>query len=292
MNALIFGANGQDGYYVSELCRSSGMTVKGISRTGAWIQGDVADYEQVEHFVKKYQPAFIFNLAANSTTRHDAVFDNHRAISTGTLNILEAVKRNSPESRVFVTGSGVQFKNRGIPISERDEFDPNSPYSVARIHSVYAARYYRSLGIKAYVGYLFHHESPLRKPNHLSQIIVNAVRGIANGNNGSLELGDISVEKEWTFAGDVAEGILTLMWQDEVMEAVIGSGIKHSVLDWVKECFQIIGKDWREYVRLKEGFVPEYNCLVSDPSTIFSLGWKPKVNLKSLAELMMKKGNV
>ena len=66
-----------------------------------------------------------------------------------------------------------------MPIRETDEFEANSPYSVARIQSVYAARYFRSLGMKVYVGYLFHHESPLRKPLHVSQMIAIAVKRIA-----------------------------------------------------------------------------------------------------------------
>ena len=61
------------------------------------------------------------------------------------LNILEAVKRHCPESKVFITGSGVQFENKGVPISETDNFEANSPYAIARIQSVYAARYYRKL---------------------------------------------------------------------------------------------------------------------------------------------------
>jgi len=37
------------------------------------------------------------------------------------------------------------------------------------------------------------------------------VKRIAAGANEIIELGDISVKKEWTFAGDVAKGIFTLL---------------------------------------------------------------------------------
>jgi len=134
------------------------------------------------------------------------VWQNHATIATGSLNVLEAVYKHSPAARVFITGSGVQFENRGVPISETDPFEASSLYGVSRIASVYAARYYRSLGVKAYVGYLFHHESPLRKPHHVSRKIVDAVRRISAGSDEIIELGDVSVRKEWTFAGDVAGG--------------------------------------------------------------------------------------
>jgi GDPmannose 4,6-dehydratase len=241
----------------------------------------------VEKLIEKEKPEYVFHLAAHSTTQHDTLFENHATISTGTLNILESVKRHSPETRVFITGSGVQFENTGKPISETDNFEASSPYSLARIQSAYASRYYRSLGLKVYIGYLFHHESPLRKPHHISQMIALAVKRIGEGNDEIIEIGDISVEKEWTFAGDVARGIFTLVDQDRVFEAVIGSGITYSIEKWLELCFGVIGRDWHDYVILKEGFTPEYKKLVSDIRTINSLGWYPTVGLKDLAEMMI-----
>lgn len=287
MGAIIFGSNGQDGYYINELCRLKCIEAVGVSRSGAWVHGDVSNYEQVEQLVKKYSPSYIFHLAANSTTRHDALFENHETITTGTLNILEATRIHSPTAKILIAGSGVQFENKGAPISEGDKFDANSPYSVARIQSVYAARYYRSLGLRVYVGYLFHHESPLRKAHHVSKIIALAAHRIAHGSKEIIELGDISVKKEWTFAGDVARGIFTLIDQDSVFEAVIGSGIAYSIENWLEQCFGIIGKDWHDHVRIREGFTPEYKCLVSNPGTIKSLGWSPAVGFQELAKMMV-----
>jgi GDPmannose 4,6-dehydratase len=287
MKAIIFGANGQDGYYLHELCKLKGIQPIGVSRAGDWLHRDVACYDQVEQLIKNHLPAYVFHVAANSTTRHDSLFENHETISTGTLNILEAVKRHCPDAKIFITGSGVQFKNTGNPISEKDDFEANSAYSVARIQSVYAARYFRTLKVKAYVGYLFHHESPLRKPEHVSKMIASAVQRIAQGSNEVVEIGDLSVKKEWTFAGDVVRGILTLVEQDDVFEAVIGSGIAYSIEDWLQACFARIGKDWQDYVRLREGFKPEYRTLLSNPSTIKALGWHPTVDLKALADMMV-----
>jgi GDPmannose 4,6-dehydratase len=287
MDCLIFGASGQDGYYLSALCKAKGIEPIGVSRSGDWVRADVSCYEQVEQLIKKHRPTYIFHLAANSTTQHDALFVNHQTISTGTLNILEAVKIHWPRAKVFIAGSGVQFENTGRPISEDDKFEANSPYSVARIQSVYAARYYRSLGLPVYVGYLFHHESPLRQPRHISQKIASAAQRVANGSEEIIELGDVTVEKEWTFAGDVVKGIFTLVAQEEVFEAVIGSGIAYSIENWLEQCFDLIGKDWRVHVRLREGFTPEYKRLVSSPQTIHSLGWFPAVDLSELALMMV-----
>lgn len=287
MIAIIFGATGQSGHYLSELCKANGITVIGVSRVGGiWKKGDVSNREQIESLIRTYHPNYIFHLAANSTTQHQALFENYQTISTGTLNILEAVKKYCPATKVFITGSGLQFVNTGDPISEHDQFEPNSAYSMARIQSVYAARYYRSLGIRAYVGYLFHHESPYRKPNHVSKKIIQAVQRISMGSKEMIDLGDITVEKEWSFAGDIANGIFTLVNQDDVFEAVIGSGEAHTIKDWLEQCFSLLGLDWHHYVRLNDAFVPEYNRLVSLPTTIRKLGWSPMINFSELAKMM------
>ncbi len=286
MKALVFGSNGQDGYYLKEICCENEVEVVPVSRS-VGIIGDVSDLEFVKHLVGQHRPEYIFHLAASSTTKHGALFDNHQTIATGTLNILETAKEYAPNAKIFITGSGVQFKNNGQPINENDEFEASSPYAIARIQSVYAARYYRTLGLKVYIGYLFHHESPLRKENHLSQKIASAVSRIATGSEEILEIGDISVEKEWTFAGDVIQGIWTLMSQENIFEAAIGSGIYFSVKDWLKICFEQINLNWEEYVKIQQGFIPEYKRLVSDPGTINQLGWTPKVSLSQLAQMMV-----
>lgn len=288
MSVLIFGASGQDGQYLTRLCRDRGMDVVGCARSpGPWLRGDVSRLADVERLIGEYRPRHIFHLAASSTTQHSALFENHATVSTGTLNVLETARRLVPDARVFIAGSGVQFANLGQPISEFDAFVPSSPYAMARIHSVHAARYYRSLGLRTFVGYLFHHESPLRRAGHVSKTIAAAAQRIGAGADEVLELGDIEVQKEWTYAPETVEAMLTLVTQDEVAEATIGSGETHSIREWLDACFATVGKDWRSHVRIAPGFVPEYRRLVSNPSTIRSLGWAPRVRLPELARLMM-----
>jgi len=288
MRSLIFGASGQDGHYLAELCRSRGILPIGVSRSTGDRCGDVADFAFVDSLVGEYSPAYIFHLAARSTTHHDALFENNATITEGTVNLLEAARRHCPDARIFIAGSGLQFKNTGAPISADDPFEPLSAYAAARIASTFMARYYRSLGMKTYVGYLFHHESPLRKPEHVSKQVALAVRRILQREQEVLDIGDLTVAKEWTFAGDVAEAIMTLVDQDSVFEAAIGSGITYTIREWVEACFRSAGLDWQQYVRVKEGFAPEYRLLVSDPSAIRRLGWAPRIGFEELATMMVQ----
>ncbi len=287
MKALIFGANGQDGFYLSELLSRNNIDVISSSRKGSIADGDVGDFAFVKNIIEQNKPSYIFHLAASSTTRHDALYDNHHSIATGTLNVLESAKLYSPHSKVFISGSGLQFKNESLPIKETDPFEARDAYSVSRIQSVYAARYYRQLGIQAYVGYFFNHDSPRRSPRHVSKMIASAVKSIGHGNKEIIEIGDLRVKKEWGFAGDIVEAVWTLVQQDNIMEAALGTGKGYSIQDYIEVCFNHIKKDWHEFVKPKPGFVAEYSQLISNPETIFSLGWKPKTSFNDLVTMML-----
>lgn len=284
---LIFGASGQDGPYLEAACRKRGAEVHGYSRRTR-PSCDVANFDEVEQTVSRYKPDYVFQLAAESRTAHDAVFDNHKAIAGGALNVLEAVKRHAPAARVLLAGSGLQFRNTGRPIHEDDPFEAASPYAAARIYATYLARYYRQkMGVAAYVAYLFHHESPARGPRHTSKMIALAAAKAALGQREVLQLGDISVEKEWAFAEDIVEGMLHLVLQDAVFECVVGTGEGRSIKEWLQVCYGAAGLDWRDFVTQKVGFVAEYPKLVSSPETIKKLGWAPKVSFAELADMMM-----
>ena len=289
MKAVIFGINGQDGFYLKDLLKKNQIEVIGVSRSGNYIQGNVADLPFVENLVESHKPDFIFHLAANSSTKHEALFENHGTICTGTLNILESVRKHSPRSKVFLPGSAMQFRNEGTLINELTPFEAKSPYAVSRIQSVFAARYFRErFGIRVYTGFLFNHDSPFRSEKHISQKIAKAVQRIASGTTEIIEIGDPAVRKEFGFAGDIVEAIWTLINQENFFEAVIGTGTAYSIQEWITACFDAVGKKWQDHVVPIKDFVPEYYTLVSNPFLINSLGWHPKTSFKQLVEMMVK----
>lgn len=288
-SAIIFGISGQDGFYLAKLLSSIDIKVIGVSRNSGDVHGDVADFDFVKSLVKVNQPNYIFHLAANSSTRHDALFENHETISTGTINILEATKIFSSHSKVFLSGSAMQFRNNGNPIDEFTEFNPSSSYAVSRIQSVYIGRYYReTFGLKVYIGFLFNHDSPLRSSKHINKKIVDSVVRIFKGSEEKLEIGNIKVKKEFNYAEDIVNAIWCLINQTQIFEAVIGSGIAYSIEEWICYCFMKFNLNWEKYIVSNPKFINEYEVLVSMPSLIKSIGWTPQKSFTDLADLMLE----
>lgn len=108
--AVIFGATGQDGYYLTELLLQKGYKVVAVRRRSATnnaarlgefesddnfslVTGDVTDYSSILNILQDYRPIEIYNLAAQS---HVGIsFDQPQltweVTGKGCMNILEAI---------------------------------------------------------------------------------------------------------------------------------------------------------------------------------------------------------
>jgi len=288
---VVFGSGGQDGFFLAGIYRARGFRVVGVSRTRRHERvfdesctGDVNDWQFVDQLLSRVNPSIILQLAAISKMDHALMVANTNAIFLGLKNVLDWVYRNKSRAKIFFPGSALQFHNVGLPISEESPFQGGSPYSVCRIAGTFLARYYRQLGVRIYIGYLFNHESRYRTSDHLAGYIISGVRSIVEGKAKQLEIGDLNVEKEWTHAIDTCHAIALLVEQDELEEAVIGSGVVHSVRDFAKLCFERVGLDYRSYVISSENYFPRYKRMLANPERIFSLGWRPKIEFDELVD--------
>ena len=288
--AVIFGGGGQDGHYLNILLLSLGyrVVIFTYKRGADGLAVDVSDFDNVEIMLKKYRPEFIFHLAARSSTRHEVILENHRAIVDGTVAILEAVDRHIPNSKVFIASSALVFKNHGAPITENNDLIVDTAYALARVEALYIARYYRSRGIKVYVGFLFNHESPLRPPGSVVRQVTSGVVDIHCGLTKDLRVGNASVVKEWMWAGDAVAAIVALVSQAEIFEACIGDGIGKSVHDYAIACCNVLGIPAEQDIIGVAAYEAEYAALVSGSSRMRKLGWVPQLNLESVANKLIE----
>lgn len=285
--ALIFGSSGQDGFYLNQILENLNIDVLCSSRSSGDIKGDVGNFDFVNKVINDFKPSYIFHLAATSSTLDNHIQENFNAIISGTFNILETSRRQSLETKVFISGSAFQFSNHNLPLNEKSSLNSNEFYSFARTKSLSLSRFYRrKYNIKIYFGFLFNHDSPLRNDNFFCKKIINLVKEKRYDHKTKINLGDLSYRKEFSYAKDIMEAVYLLVTQDKVFEAVIGSGTSYSLKDWVEACFQKEQKNFNDFIEYK--YFKNSEILVSDPSLIKSLGWVPKVDFEGLVDLMYK----
>jgi GDPmannose 4,6-dehydratase len=109
--ALILGVSGQDGAYLASLLVDRGLEVHGTSRDKeisnyhnlralgiydrvTYHSAVLGDFRSVASVLKNVQPAYIFNLAAQSSVglSFEQPVDTIDSIMHGTINVLEAIR--------------------------------------------------------------------------------------------------------------------------------------------------------------------------------------------------------
>ena len=265
--AIIFGANGQDGHFLSKILEKHNYHVIRTSRTDKLCQKvSVENFSAVIKIIEKNNPSLIFNLAATSSTAHEHIFNHIDTIIRGTVNILEACLRVKSKSKIFIAGSGLQFLNNSRRIKKTCKLSHASVYACARNSALFFARYYRSLGLKVFYGYLFNHESSKRAKSHLTWELFNNAKEYAEKKIKYIPIIDESTRKEWSHAEDTCEQIYKFVSTDTASDEIIGSGEGIQIKKFIEaavKCFLMNKKSTKIKFKRYRKKRADYKCLIS-----------------------------
>ncbi|MCT7953713.1 GDP-mannose 4,6-dehydratase [Laspinema palackyanum] len=269
--ALICGISGQDGAYLAQLLLSKGYTVCGTSRdaqmssfrnlTRLGIREQVKlesmslnDFRSVLQILTKIEPDEVYNLAGQSSVglSFDQPVETLESIATGTLNLLEAIRFTGKTIKFYNAGSSECFGDTGDRAAdETTPFRPRSPYAVAKATAFWeVANYREAYGLFACSGILYNHESPLRPERFVTQKIIAAACRIAGGSREKVNLGNISVQRDWGYAPEYVEAMYLMLQHPDPDDYVIATGETHRLEDFVAIAFSSVGLDWQEWVNI------------------------------------------
>ena len=136
-----------------------------------------------------------------------------KAIRGSCAAILEAVRDSDWDARVFVATSGGMFGEAPeSPQRENTPCRPTTPYGIAKLATHQLVGLLRARdGLYACSGITFNHESERRPEQFVTRRISRAAAAISLGLQQELTLGSLDVVRDWTFADDVMEGIISDM---------------------------------------------------------------------------------
>ena len=83
----------------------------------------------------------------------------------------------------------------------------------------------------------------------VSRKITNAAAEISLGLKDKLVLGNLKAKRDWGFAVEYMDAIHKILQQDQPDNFVICTGESHKVSDFAKEAFDIVGLNWKKYVK-------------------------------------------
>ena len=310
--ALVTGVTGQDGAYLSKLLLEKGYKVYGtfrrVSTPNFWrlqtldvyskiqlIPADLVDMGSLLAALKISDPDEVYNLGASSyvATSFEQAVENTEVTGLAVTKFLEAILHQNSDIKFYQASSSEMFGNsKSATQNEETPFFPTSPYAVSKLYAHWITDIYRkSYDMFACCGVLFNHESPLRGLEFVSRKITNGVAQISLGLKDKLILGNLKAKRDWGFAGEYMIAIHKMMQRDKADDFVISTGESHSVSDFAKEAFDIVGLDWKKYVKSdKKFFRPlELDHLRGNAKKAAKhLKWKPKITFKKLVKIMVE----
>ena len=334
--ALIFGITGQDGAYLTNLLLKKGYEVHGVKRRNSNLgsasrldyfykdplqektnlflhYGDVTDASNVTNLINQVQPLEIYNLSAQSHVAVSFVIPTYTAQvdAVGCTNILEGIRSlNMQNTTKFYQASTSELYGDVLetPQDENTPFNPQSPYSIAKLYSFWMTKLYReAYGMHSSNGILFNHESPLRGENFVTRKITIALSKISIGSQSKLSLGNLDSLRDWGHAKDYVDAMWRILQQDSPKDYVISSGQQISVRDFVSRAASEVGIEisWQgeglnevgidqnnnQIVNVSEEYFrpAEVSTLLGNSSLASKdLGWEPKVGINDLISEMME----
>ena len=309
--ALITGITGQDGAYLADLLLKKGYKVFGTFRRTStpnfWrlqnlgiysqiklIPADLLDMGSMIEAIKVSDADEIYNLAASSFvgTSFEQSVGNAEITGLAVTKLLETIRFLNEDIKFYQASSSEMFGNGKFATqNEETPFFPASPYAVSKLYAHWITDLYRkSYKIFSCCGVLFNHESPIRGLEFVSRKITNGAVKISLGLNDKLVLGNLKAKRDWGFTPEYMAVIYEMMHQDKADDYVISTGESHSVSDFAKEAFDIVGLNWKKYVKSDKKFFRPYelhDLRGNSKKAVKHFKWKPKITFKKLVKIMV-----
>lgn len=273
-------------------------TTLGLEQLIHHQDGDIRDFNQVQHFLKKTNPEFVFHLAAQPLVRKSytdpkLTFDTNIG---GSVNVFEAV-RVTPSVKVLIAiTSDKCYKNKEWcwGYRENDELGGKDPYSASKAAA--------ELVFSAYNNSFFEHmpqfgAASVRAGNVIGggdwsadRIVPDCIRALKN--NKPIQLRNPHATRPWQHVMEPLSGYLLLASRIYENPKSFGgaynfgpdSGEMHTVKDLAEELIAVWGagdiKITKKEDDPKEAGLLHLNC----DKAHHDLGWHPKWGFKKTVE--------
>ena len=170
---------------------------------------------------------FIFHHAAlTSVPQSVEDFDTyHRVNLTGTLNVLEAAKRNGVKKVIFASSSSVYGNNPLSPKTEDMPPTPQSPYAVTKLSAEYYCEVYKLVyGLSTICLRYFNVYGPRQNANSPYSAVIPKFIDAIEQNKQPVIFGDGKQTRDFVFVKDVVKANILAAESNSTGIYNIGSG--------------------------------------------------------------------
>ncbi|MBT3249341.1 MAG: NAD-dependent epimerase/dehydratase family protein [Candidatus Pacebacteria bacterium] len=254
-------------------------------------QLDLTDQEKTFALIEKIKPNQIYHLASlaavgKSFNNTKKVLDNNTQLQ---LNILEAVKKFSPDSRLLVIGSAMSYDltksydgHSPQSITETYPLGPASPYAVSKaMQDLLAYSYYQSFGMDIIRARPFNHIGERQTPDFAVAAFAQQISAIEKNQQQILQVGNLTASRDFTDVKDMVKAYMLLMEKGIAGQVYnIGTGHGHQiqeVLNLMLGFAEVKIEVEIDQARMRPSDVP---TAIANPAKIKDLGWQPEIKIE------------
>ncbi|MGB2569152.1 NAD-dependent epimerase/dehydratase family protein [Micromonospora citrea] len=170
---------------------------------------------------------------------------SHHANATGTLTVLEAVRRHGVPQVIVASSSSVYGANPVLPRVESLRPMPVSPYAVSKLATeAYAVAYATCYGMSVLPFRFFNVFGPRQAANHAYAAVVPRFVSAALSGRPLQVHGDGTQTRDFTYVGSVTDVIVDAVLRRVSAPDVVNLafGVRISLLELISELEEVLGR--------------------------------------------------
>lgn len=279
MEVLVTGSAGFIGRHTVAALKEKGHSVRtfdmatgGDLRDGAAVHAKIKGADAVIHLGALAEVPYSFEHPAQVSDVN----------ITGTINVLEACRKNNVRKFVFASSSSVYGEPEKLPVTEDHPLRPTTPYGMSKLVGEQFSDFYHQLYGLQTVNLRYFNIYGVGQSRGIVGDSLNAIR---NGKPVVI-FGDGKQTRDFINVADVAE-INSLALADSVLSGPynVGAGVETSIGEIVKTLQALTGTSSTDYRPERVG---DIRRIYADTSKITKvIKYRPRISLKEgLAEVV------
>jgi GDP-4-dehydro-6-deoxy-D-mannose reductase len=293
MNILITGALGFVGRHVTaELERADHAVYRhDVEYDRGVYYSDLRDADSVQKLVRALTPDACIHLAGLPFVplgwKDPRLVYNVNLM--GTVNLLEALRLESPDTKTLVISSSLVYKatEDQTPVGEDAQMHPPDIYAISKIAAdLTALGYAQKYGMHVMTARPINHIGPGQSPEFVTSAFAAQLRGIAAGRREPvMKVGNLESRRDFVDVRDVARAYRLLLEKGRPGEAYnVATGRLHSIGAMLDLLCDIAGLR-PDIVVDPDLYRPTDSSPVMDITKIRAhTGWEPRTDLRVTLE--------
>ena len=258
--------------------RDEGGFLKELLGPGHIHSLDLTDHEKTSQLFKELKPQQIYHLASlanvgNSFKQKQFILETHLKLQ---LNVLEAMKKYTPQARLLSIGTALEYKNSEKALGENAPIGPSNPYALSKMIQDYLSySYTQAEKLDIVRARPFNHIGERQALGFAVSDFASEIVKIENKQSSVLKVGNLSAVRDLTDVKDMVQAYILLMNKGVSTEVYnIGSGIGHSMQEILKILVDLAKAEIKLEIDPDRLRPVDRPVLICDNSKIKSLGWE------------------